>query len=97
MLHLKNCKKHPVISADVNTLPDAINVIVTGEGFTNFMQLKTIWRSISWNIQMNFIRTSNCLIWLHELLVRMLLWVKVVFVELPYHKTLKISEILQKV
>ena len=40
-----------VISTYVNILPDAINAIVTGEGVTNYMQLKAISRSILFNIQ----------------------------------------------
>ena len=40
-----------VISAYVNILPDAINAIVTGEGVTNYVQLKAISRSILFNIQ----------------------------------------------
>ena len=40
-----------VISAYVSILPDAINVIVTGEGVTNYMPLKAISRSILFNIQ----------------------------------------------
>ena len=40
-----------VISAYVNILPDAINVIVTGEGVTNYMPLKAISRLILFNIQ----------------------------------------------
>ena len=40
-----------VIYADANILPDAINAIVTGEGVTNYMQLKAISRSILFDIQ----------------------------------------------
>ena len=40
-----------VISAYVNILPDAIKVIVTGEGVTNYMPLKAISRLILFNIQ----------------------------------------------
>ena len=40
-----------VISADAHILPDAINDIVTDEGATNYMQLKAISRSISFDIQ----------------------------------------------
>ena len=40
-----------VISTYVNILPDAINAIVTGEGVTNYMQLKAISHSILFNIQ----------------------------------------------
>ena len=47
----KSTQSRSVISADVNILPDAINAIVTGEGATNYMQLKTIPCSISFDIQ----------------------------------------------
>ena len=40
-----------VISADENILLDAINNIVTGEGVTNYMQLKAISHSISFDIK----------------------------------------------
>ena len=40
-----------VIYADANILPDAINAIVTEEGATNYMQLKAISRSISFDVQ----------------------------------------------
>ena len=40
-----------MISADANVLPGAINGIVTGEGTTNYVQLKPISRSILSNIQ----------------------------------------------
>ena len=40
-----------VISADANILSDAINAMTTGEGATNYMQLKAISRSISFDIQ----------------------------------------------
>ena len=40
-----------MISVDANILPDGINTIVTGEGVTNYMQLKAISHSISFNIQ----------------------------------------------
>ena len=40
-----------ILSADANILPDAINAIVTGEGVTNYMQLKAISRSILTDIQ----------------------------------------------
>ena len=38
------------IFADASILPDAINAIVTGEGITNYMQLKAILR-FSFDIQ----------------------------------------------
>ena len=38
------------IFADASILPDAINAIVTGEGITNYMQLKAISR-FSFDIQ----------------------------------------------
>ena len=38
----KSTQSGYVISADANILPDAINAMVTGEGVTNYMQLKTI-------------------------------------------------------
>lgn len=40
-----------VTSADANILPDAINATVTGEGVTDYMQLKAISCSISSDIQ----------------------------------------------
>ena len=40
-----------ILSADTNILPDAISAIITGEGITNYMQLKAIARSISTDIQ----------------------------------------------
>ena len=40
-----------VIYTDANILPDAINAIVTEEGATNYMQLKAISRSISFDVQ----------------------------------------------
>ena len=40
-----------VIYTDANILPDAINAIVTEEGATNYMQLKGISRSISFDVQ----------------------------------------------
>ena len=39
-----------VIFADASILPDAINALVTGEGITNYMQLKAILR-FSFDIQ----------------------------------------------
>ena len=47
----KSTQSGSVISADANILPDAINALVTGEGVANYMQLKAISRSISFNIQ----------------------------------------------
>ena len=36
-----------VVTVDANLIPDAINVIITGEGMNLYMQLKHIARSIS--------------------------------------------------
>ena len=47
----KSTRSGFVISAYVNILPDAINVIVTGEGVTNYMPLKAISSLILFNIQ----------------------------------------------
>ena len=40
-----------VLSSDMNILPDVIHTIVTGEGITNHLQLKSIARLISKDIQ----------------------------------------------
>ena len=40
-----------VVPADVNILPDAIHAISTGEGITNYLQLKSIAQNISKEIQ----------------------------------------------
>ena len=77
-----------VIFADVSILPDAINAIVTGEGATNYMQLKTIPCSISFDIQgrekIPWPPAPKYMLELNEFLdldklIRMLLWVKMVF------------------
>ena len=47
----KSTQSGYVISADANILPDAINAIVTGESVTNYMQLKTISCSLSFDFQ----------------------------------------------
>ena len=60
MLQIKIWKKQSeyVISADLKILPDTSNVIVTGEDAINFMQLKTISHSISWDIEDGFVGLS---------------------------------------
>ena len=40
-----------LISADASILPDEINVIATGEDVTNYMQLKAILGSISFDFE----------------------------------------------
>ena len=51
---VRSIQSEYVKSADVNILSHAIDNVITGKSVTNFVQLRTISRSILLDIQINF-------------------------------------------
>ena len=79
----KSTRSEYVISTDANILPDAIKTIVTG-GVANFMQLKSIsrsilldiqgWEKISWHPTPRDVFESNEFLDLDKLLFNLIVW-----------------------
>ena len=102
-----------VVSADANTLPDAIDAIVTGKGISNYLQLKNMSRSISYDIQSHekipWPPTPQVIIESEDVLdnrlYNMIAWIvspsstmgKDGVVELSHGKATKVCEIVQNI